>query len=101
MEIQDKNQDQLKTGCWKKSKDYKTKVLDGELAILNEATGAIHILNQVGADIYNFLNSGRSSAEIVDHVLERYEADKKTVTSDVLSLLKDMRELGIIFDVKK
>ena len=79
MKAGEKNLDHIKKGRWIKSKNYKTHTIEKDLAVLNEETNAIYILNQVGAEIYSLLDGKHSFDEIVAYILRRYEADEEKV----------------------
>ena len=53
-------------------------------------------LNSVGAYIYNLLNNDMTYEEIVSAVLEKYEADRKTVENDINIFLPDAKKTGLI-----
>ena len=101
MKVGKKNLDHIKEGRWIKSKNYKTHTIEKDLAILNEETNAIYILNQVGAEIYNLLDGKHSFDEIVTYIFQRYEADEEKVKADALNILQELYELGIIADAHK
>ena len=101
MKAGEKNLDHIKRGYWIKSKNYKTHTIEKDLAILNEETNAIYILNQVGAEIYSLLDGKHSFDEIVAYIFQRYEADEEKVKSDALNVLQELQELGIIADAHK
>ena len=53
-------------------------------------------LNSVGAYIYNLLNNDMTYEEIVSAVLDKYEADRKTVENDINIFLADAKKAGLI-----
>lgn len=53
-------------------------------------------LNSVGAYIYNLLNHDMTYEEIVSAVLEKYDADRKTVENDINIFLADAKKAGLI-----
>ena len=53
-------------------------------------------LNSVGAYIYNLLNNDMTYEEIVSAVLEKYDADRKTVENDINIFLADAKKAGLI-----
>ena len=53
-------------------------------------------LNSVGAYIYNLLNNDMTYEEIVSAVLDKYDADKKTVENDINIFLADAKKAGLI-----
>lgn len=98
MKVEKKNLDHIKEVWWIKSKNYKTHTIENDLAILNEETNAIYILNQVGAEIYSLLDGKHSFDEIVAYILQHYEADEEKVKADALNILQELHELGIVAD---
>ena len=53
-------------------------------------------LNSVGAYIYNLLNNDMTYEEIVSVVLDKYDADRKTVENDINIFLADAKKAGLI-----
>lgn len=53
-------------------------------------------LNSVGAYIYNLLNNDMTYEEIVSAVLNKYDADRKTVENDINIFLADAKKAGLI-----
>ena len=53
-------------------------------------------LNSVGAYIYNLLNNDMTYEEIVSAVLDKYDADRKTVENDINIFLADAKKAGLI-----
>ena len=53
-------------------------------------------LNSVGAYIYNLLNNDMTYEEIVSAVLDKYDADRKTVENDINMFLADAIKAGLI-----
>ena len=53
-------------------------------------------LNSVGAYIYNLLNNDMTYEEIVSAVLDKYDADRKTVENDINIFLADAKNAGLI-----
>jgi radical SAM protein with 4Fe4S-binding SPASM domain len=101
MKLKEKNGEEIKKGYWVKTGNYRTHTLDNELAILDEKSGAIHMLNQIGAEIYNLLDGSHSFEDLVAYILENYKVEEGRVRVDVLNVLKKFRELGIISNVGK
>ncbi|RLA93840.1 MAG: hypothetical protein DRG25_03755, partial [Deltaproteobacteria bacterium] len=101
MELKEKNQEEIRKGYWVRAENYETHTLDNELAILDEKSGAIHILNPIGAEIYNLLDGSHSFDDLVAHILENYEVDEERVRVDVLNVLRKLRELGLISNVRR
>lgn len=53
-------------------------------------------LNEVGAEIWKMLPEAESEGEIVERLLQDYDADAAQVREDVSEFLGRLRELGIL-----
>jgi hypothetical protein len=64
--------------------------IKGEVVILNLATGVYYGLNNVGAFIWELLNSPRTVEMITEAVLREFDVDRERCERDVLKLLSEM-----------
>lgn len=66
---------------------------------VGEASKAFHgmiNLNNTGKVIWQEIENGLSEDEIVDNLLEKYDADVETVKCDVKSMIQKMRDAGVL-----
>lgn len=103
------------TGQWKKSalkeecimpikKDYKptkngvisTRVIDGETILFNTQTNALHALNLVASEIWNFCDGKHSFGDIVDSLFGKFEASRDQIEEDLRKTLLKFQELELI-----
>lgn len=70
--------------------------LAGEAAILNLKTGVYYGLNPLGARIWALVQQSRTVSEIRDAILAEYEVEPARCESDLLSLLGQLAEGGLI-----
>lgn len=70
--------------------------LNGEIAILDPASGTYFGLNEVGAVIWDFLVTERSFGEIVNTVVESYEVDPGACASDIHQLLTQLQDANLV-----
>lgn len=70
--------------------------LGDEAAILNMKNSVYYGMNPVGATVWNLLKQPKTVAEIRDAILEEYEVEEKRCEQDLLSLLEEMRNEGLI-----
>ena len=70
--------------------------LAGEAVILDIEKGVYYGLDNVGAEIWARLQSPSRLAELVDHVVIRYDVDRPTAEADIQSLLRELFALGLI-----
>ncbi len=103
------------SGQWKKSdlkeecimpikKDYKpikngvisTRVIDGETILFNTQTNALHALNLVASEIWNFCDGKHSFGDIVDSLFNKFEANRNQIEGDVRKTLLQFQELELL-----
>ncbi len=70
--------------------------LGNEIAILNLDSGIYYGLNDVGADVWNFINEPRTVLQIQGHIRTQYEVDPDKPYRDLVALLKRLAEAGLI-----
>jgi hypothetical protein len=70
--------------------------LAGEAAILNLKNGVYYGLNSVGAFIWNLVQQPKSIDEVKTAVLKEYDVDATQCEADLLLLLADLKENGLI-----
>ncbi len=61
---------------------------------------AIYVLNETGARIWNLLDGQRSLADIGDILVREYSIDSDTVQADVVEIVEQLRELGMLRTAK-
>lgn len=70
--------------------------LAGEEVVLNLLDGVYYGLNDVGARVWALLDSANTPREICDALQEEYDVERDALEDDVLSLLADMTEEGLV-----
>ena len=70
--------------------------LDGEAAVLHLPTGVYFGLDEVGARIWNMVQSEVTVNEIVRGLCGEYEVDAETCAEDVTRVLGEMAAAGIV-----
>lgn len=65
-------------------------VLEGRAVIVATRTRMVHRLDEVGTDLWRFLEPGRRVREIVDFLLEHYDVDPECANRDVHEFLEDL-----------
>ncbi len=78
------------------AKDQVSCTVGNEAIILHCSRGVYFGLNSVGAAIWNLVQQPRTVAEILRFVLENYDVSPARGKEDVLSLLRDMADTGLI-----
>jgi len=70
--------------------------LQGEAVLLNLNTGIYFGLDLVGTRIWSLLQEQRSLQQILDCLLQEYEVTEAQCREDLLNLIAQMREKGLI-----
>ena len=77
-------------------KDVVFRELDGEMVLLNLATGVYFGLDPVGTRIWTLIEAQRSSDEIVEMLTAEYEVDADTLDADLTRFLLTLRDNELV-----
>jgi len=72
-----------------------SKVADEEV-ILNLENGTYYGLDPIGARIWDLIQEPVAVKSLVDRLLEEYDVDRDQCLEDVLALLRDMHDEGLV-----
>ncbi|HVB85243.1 MAG TPA: PqqD family protein [Candidatus Dormibacteraeota bacterium] len=78
------------------TRDHVSCSLGDEAAILNMKNTVYYGLDPVGARVWDLVQQAKSVGEIRDALLEEYEVQAEECERDLLDLLRQMREQGLI-----
>lgn len=70
--------------------------LGAEAAILNMKNSVYYGLNPVGASVWRLLREPRRIGEIRDAIAEEYDVELDTVEKDLLGLVKELVDQGLV-----
>jgi hypothetical protein len=70
--------------------------VDGELVLLDTATGTLHVLNRVAAAVWSELDGKRDLEEIVARLSAAAGAEPERVREDVIALLDQLRRCHLL-----
>ncbi|MCK9150758.1 PqqD family protein [Methanobacterium alcaliphilum] len=70
--------------------------LEDEVVILGLDDGVYYGLNPVGAFIWNYIQGLVKVEDIKDAILEEYDVEKDVCEKDLLELLEDLLDKGLI-----
>lgn len=70
--------------------------LDGEAVILNLETGIYFGLNETGTRIWNLLSQQGSLQSALEALAEQYDAPRSSLESDLLQLVDQLCEKGLV-----
>ncbi|QLE58687.1 PqqD family protein [Nostoc sp. TCL26-01] len=78
------------------SKDQVYSELQGEAVILDIKSGVYYGLNQVGASVWNLIQTPKTTQEIQTALLAEYDVEAETCNRDLLVLLQDLAAKELI-----
>ncbi|AFY46590.1 Coenzyme PQQ synthesis protein D (PqqD) [Nostoc sp. PCC 7524] len=78
------------------SKEQVYSELQGEAVILDTKSGVYYGLNQVGASIWNIIQSPKSLKEIHEALLAEYDVEPDVCERDLMVLIEDLAAKGLI-----
>ena len=70
--------------------------LAGEAAILDMQSGMYYGLNAVGSRIWSLMQTPQTVGELCKTIVEEYDVSPDCCTRDVLELLQEFAEVGLI-----
>jgi hypothetical protein len=70
--------------------------IDDEVVILNIDKGEYNGLDEIGSDIWNFLESPLFLSDLVKILTEKYNVDQQQCTSDVIEFITELEKAGLI-----
>ncbi len=80
-----------------KAVDHQTSAeVDGENVVLDLEDGVYYGLNPVGTQVWRRIQEPTSVGEIVTDLTDAYDVDYERCFDDVVSLLEDLAENGLI-----
>ncbi len=78
------------------AKDQISRGLDGEAVILNMKSGVYCGLNEVGARIWQLVQEPTIAKGVLDTLIEEYDVEPDRCEREVLALLQEMSDNGLI-----
>lgn len=70
--------------------------IDDEMVFFDQTSGRYFATGPVGADIWDFLASERTFAEICTHLLNLYDIDQASCEAETRAFLTQMLEAGLV-----
>lgn len=70
--------------------------VDREIVFLNQSTDSYVALDEVGRRIWELLEQPRSLGELIDLLCAEFDGTRDTITTDVVSFLRELDEEGIV-----
>ena len=71
---------------------------DGELIVLDKASGKVHQLNSSASFVWNCLSDGLSIDEIAHMLSEKFDVAPEAALSDVEAVLAQLKDLALVVE---
>jgi len=76
--------------------DCLSRTIDDEAVILQTDSGTYYGLNDVGRHIWELIEQPRTVEELCDEIVSAYDVEYETCRADVVDVLTEMQENGLI-----
>lgn len=83
------------------SSEYLYSEIDSEAVILDIQSGIYYGLNDTGNQIWHWLQTPKTSSELLDLLLKEYDVILEQATDDLQNLLQEMVKTGLIKTVNE
>ena len=71
-----------------RSEQFAWRVIEDEAVLVDRDEGEVLRLNLIATEIWQALDGSRRIAEIIDHIYQSFDVDRKTAEKDVLRFVK-------------
>ena len=80
----------------KRRSDVCTRVVEGEMVVLDRQVGLIHQLNQTASYIWERCDGICTMAAITYQLAEAFDVDRETAAKDVEAIVSQLEELNLL-----
>ena len=80
----------------KRNPEMVTSNIDGEIVMMSIDHGEYYGLDEIGSRIWELLENPMTIEHLIDILVEEFEVNKETCTSDTLEFLNDLAQKNII-----
>lgn len=82
---------------FRRNPDVAWRVYDGEAFMLSSGN-TLHVLNEAATHIWLYLEEKKDEDDVVKMICENFDADEKTVRSDVQELLAELKTKELVIE---
>ncbi len=83
-------------GAVRPKTDVRFRRVAGEGVVLLQDANEVLALNEVGASILEHIDNGLTVPDIVERLLEEFDADRKEIEADTAEFVRELLESGVI-----
>lgn len=93
------NDSAIRATSYKASTNHLYSEIGGEAVILDLGSGVYYGLNEVGVDIWKWLQEARTKEEILNLLLDEYEVTRQQAQEDLEAVFTQFLEAGLIEEI--
>lgn len=82
--------------CVRKNNGVPWRIIEEEAILVEVKKGEVVHLNEVGAEVWDFLKGRKKVSDIIQHICDVFEVDKKIAQEDVLEFIQIAVEKGLV-----
>lgn len=82
--------------CFTRRADVRTRVVGGEVVLLDECEGLIHQLNHTASFVWRACTGNTSVQDIVRQLTEEFDVDEDAAAADVDGTIEQLRGLRLL-----
>lgn len=87
----------MSSSLFPNKEEVASKIMDGELIIINLPTGVYYSMDNVGTAIWEMIEEGFNLDEGVAAIIERYDVSHEQALADVKHLVEELLEENLIY----
>jgi hypothetical protein len=87
---------ELRMSLPKRREDVASRLVDGEMIVLDRQRGFIHQLNKTATFVWERCDGKHRADEIAMRMCENFTVDEPTALHDVIHILNELRKLALV-----
>lgn len=72
------------------------RIVDGQAVVVEPRSGMVNVLNEVGARMWELADGSRTASEIIDLLVEEFDAEPGQIRVDTLAFMADLLGKGLL-----
>ncbi len=79
-----------------RNRNIETVNMDNEIGMINVNTGKYYMLDPIGADIWNFIESEITFGDLIEKIQLYYNVEKQTCISDMTDFVNELQKQKLL-----
>jgi hypothetical protein len=86
----------MRLDTYQRSPDAIARAFDGEMVLLNVATGDYFALNETGTTVWEAIGAPATVDDVASRISQRHDVDVSQAKGDVLDFLSELQNRGLV-----